>query len=301
MQTDLDDRLGHLPLRQRQELRRALGILFEEFEETLKTKLSPKRKKGRILKVILFGSHARGDWTIDRVTGYVSDFDLLIVVSDEEFVDFDYWDGVEKRFSELNTVYPFRPKPSLIVHSLHDVNDQLSRGRYFFMDILREGIVLYEANGHPFAKPQPLEPEVEHEEAQGYFDRWFPRAEYFINLAQYSIADKQLNHAAFNMHQAVEHFYHCTLLVLALYTPKLHDIKKLGEYCEPFDPRFKEIWPHDTKFARRSFERLRRAYVDARYSMHYEITTEELAWIEERIGALQDLVRKVCEERLKTP
>lgn len=298
MSTDLDDLLSHLPLRQREELRRALGILFEEFEETLKTKLSAKRKKGRILKVILFGSHARGDWVIDRANGYVSDFDLLVVVSDEEFVDFEYWEGAEKRFSELGAVHPFRPKPSLIVHSLQDVNDQLSRGRYFFMDILREGIVLYEAEGHPFARPQPLAPEVEHEEAQGYFEYWFPSAEYFLRLANYSIADKQLSHAAFNMHQAVERLYCCTLLVLSLYTPKLHDIKKLGEYCEPFDPRFKEIWPRDTKLARRSFERLRRAYVDARYSIHYEITPEELTWIGERIAVLQEIVRQVCEERL---
>jgi uncharacterized protein len=298
MSQDLDDLLGHLPRRQREELRRALGILFEEFAETLKTKLSPKRKKGRILKVVLFGSHARGDWTIDRGTGYVSDFDLLIVVSDEEFVDSDYWYGVEKRFSELDAIHPFRPRPSLIVHSLQDVNDQLSRGRYFFMDILREGITLYEAPGHPFAKPRPLEPEIAGKEAQSYFDTWFPGAIRRFELAQEALSRGYGREAAFDMHQAVERLYYCTLLVLSLYTPKLHDIKKLGEYCEPFDPRFKAIWPRDTKFTRRSFERLRRAYVDARYSMHYEITTEELAWIDERIVELQDLVRDVCEKRL---
>lgn len=49
---------------------------------------------------------------------------------------------------------------------------------------------------------------------------------------------------------------------------------------------------------RRSFTRLDRAYVDARYSAHYEITTEELDWLVKRIIILQNLVKQVCEARL---
>ena len=30
--------------------------------------------------VVLFGSHARGDWVEDPETGYRSDYDLLVVV-----------------------------------------------------------------------------------------------------------------------------------------------------------------------------------------------------------------------------
>jgi uncharacterized protein len=294
MRSDLD----HLPHRQREELRRALEILFAEFQESLKTKLSPERLAGRILKVILYGSHARGDWVIDRVNGYVSDFDLLVVVNAEEFTDFEYWERARERFLQLSTVYPHRPSPSPIVHSLGDINDQLSRGRPFFMDILREGIVLYEAEGHPFAEPQPLTPQAAHEEAQGYFDRWFPSADKFRFAAEGLLERKAHNEAAFLFHQTVERLYHCTLLTLTLYSPKLHDIEELRKRCEALDRRLIEAWPRSTKFARRSFQRLKRAYVEARYSSHYEITAEELAWIDERIGALQGLVRIVCENRM---
>jgi len=41
-----------------------------------------------------------------------------------------------------------------------------------------------------------------------------------------------------------------------------------------------------------------RAYVDARYSPHYKITAEELAWLGEHVTALQELVKTACEERL---
>ena len=50
----LPERLTHLPPRKRRELERAAQILFDEMEESLKTKLSEKGRRGRILKLILF-------------------------------------------------------------------------------------------------------------------------------------------------------------------------------------------------------------------------------------------------------
>jgi HEPN domain-containing protein/predicted nucleotidyltransferase len=293
MRSDLDQ----LPRRMQPDLRWALEVLFAEFEAAQKGRLSPKRKGGRILKVILYGSQARGNAVRDPAGGYISDYDLFVVVDNEAFVDSEYWEGVNERFLQRGVVNPMRHPFHFIVHSLADVNDQLARGRYFFMDILREGVVLYEAEGHPF-DPQPLSPEVAHEEAQGYFDERFPSAVHFREVADFSIQRKRFKEAAFLMHQATEHAYHCTLLVLTLYTPKLHDIEKLRRQCERLDSRLIEAWPRDTRRARRFFEKLRRAYVDARYSKHYVITAEELAWLDERVAVLHEIVRTVCEERL---
>jgi hypothetical protein len=75
MRTDLD----HLPPAKRRDLERALQILFEEFRDAHGSPTGP-RKLGRILKVILYGSYARGGWVDEPHTakGYVSDFDLLV-------------------------------------------------------------------------------------------------------------------------------------------------------------------------------------------------------------------------------
>jgi predicted transcriptional regulator len=64
------------------------------------------------------------------------------------------------------------------------------------------------------------------------------------------------------------------------------------------DDRLAAAWPHETKFERRCFELLRAAYVKARYSKHYRITAEELAWLTERVEVLRGLVEVVCQERL---
>src|SRR3546814_1878184 len=87
MRADLD----HLPAAKRRELERVARVLFDEFEDAVKTKLSDKRKGGRILKLILFGSYARGDWVEDRASGYISDYDLLVVVNSETFTDLQTW------------------------------------------------------------------------------------------------------------------------------------------------------------------------------------------------------------------
>ncbi|TCP99036.1 putative nucleotidyltransferase [Rhizobium sp. PP-F2F-G36] len=295
------DRLGHLPENKRRELARVTQILFEEFEDKLKGKLTPEKKLGRILKVILFGSYARGDWVEDRDSGYRSDYDLLIIVNNEDFTDLhDYWDKADERFiRDLSVTNTLDTPVNFIVHSLMDVNDQLARGRPFFSDIVRDGVVLYEMPGYPFATHKPLSVDVARSEAQKYFDKWFARADHRFDLAQTAIMKGYANEAAFDLHQAVERLYHCTLLVLTLYSPKSHRINVLRSHAENLDARLMQVWPRDTRFSRRAFSRLRRAYVEARYSSEYEITPEEIVWLVERVKLLQETVATICSERLR--
>lgn len=58
--------LDHLPERKQREVARVVDILHEEFQDALKDSSAEFKKMGRILKVILFGSYARGDWVDER-------------------------------------------------------------------------------------------------------------------------------------------------------------------------------------------------------------------------------------------
>ena len=44
------------------------------------------------------------------------------------------------------------------------------------------------------------------------------------------------------------------------------------------------------------FEKLKDAYVKARYSRHYRISDEELTWLGERVEELGRVVQEVCIE-----
>ncbi|MFN3808100.1 HEPN domain-containing protein [Asticcacaulis sp.] len=297
----LPDALDHLPDSKRRELEHVVKVLFDSFEGATQTKLSEKRKSGRILKLILFGSYARGDWVEDHLSGYRSDYDLLVVVNTQEFTDLqEYWSEADDRFTrEYTLTHELKTPVSFIVHSLADVNDQLARGRPFFSDIVKDGVMLYEAEGHPLAKTTPLKPELAQTEAQGYFSQWMDRASYNLTLAGYSIADAQWNHAAFNLHQTAEALYHCMLLTLTLYSPKSHRLTFLRSQAEGLDQTLRTVWPENDRFARRCFAKLQRAYVEARYSAEYQIDLAELTWLKERIETLKGVVKAICEAKVE--
>lgn len=296
MKTSLD----HLPLGKRRELEHVLGVIKDEFRKAIANRRAEGLKDGQILKVILYGSYARGDWVEDPVGRYFSDFDLLVVVSDEKLTDvLEFWEGAEKRLRrDLASGANLRTPADLIIHSLDDVNDQLAQGRYFFADIVREGVVLLEEPDHPFVDPQPLPSEAALKEAEKFYREHFTAGQQFLRQAQHAIDDDAPKIAAFDLHQAAEHFYNAVLLVATLYTPKSHNLVRLRNTAEPIDARLAEVWPTETKFQKRCFELLRAAYVKARYSEHYRVTAEELAWMLERLQVLQHLVEVICRERL---
>jgi predicted nucleotidyltransferase/HEPN domain-containing protein len=297
MRTELD----HLPDRKRRDLERIVQILFAEFEDATRLATQSWKRQGRILKIILFGSYARGDWVEDQKGGYFSDYDILVVVSDHRLTDtMEYWAKADDHLMRAVTIDKTITAPvNFIVHDLADVNEQLRHGRPFFVDIARDGIALYELEGHPLTQPRNLPAEKQREEAQRYFDKWFPSADAFKASARFLVERGDCNEAAFNFHQAAERLYHCVLLVLTLYSPKSHKLNFLRSQAESQALELIEVWPRDTRFGKRCFELLRRAYVDARYSPHYKITAPELEWIGERIERLQQVVNQVCEERLK--
>ncbi|APR53178.1 HEPN domain-containing protein [Sphingomonas koreensis] len=296
MKTDLD----HLPSRKQRDIQRIVEIIFAEFEEATKLATQKWKKQGRILKIILYGSHARGDWVSDPVGGYFSDYDILVVVNDERLLELgEIWTHVDDALVREHAVAKrLSAEVGLIAHTMHDVNFQLSRGRPFFIDIVRDGIVLYDLDNRAFDKPQPLTPEVAREEAKASFDQWFKSAGAFLRNAGYAIKDGENNLAAFLLHQATEHAYHTALLVLTLYSPKSHNIKFMRNKAEDIARDLIPIWPRDSKFGRRCWELLRQAYVNARYSPHYKITGPELEWLVERIEILHAEVKSIAEQRL---
>jgi len=288
--------LDHLPERQQRELERVQQILLEEFEKAVARATVPHKRDGKVYKIILFGSYARDDWVDDTENGYQSDFDLLIVVSHEDLTDIaDYWYVAEDRIARDPAIG--RPV-NIIVHSLDEVNQALTRGEYFWIDIARDGVALYELPCHPLATPKPLTAADAYEMAQGYFDQWYPSIDDLLAGAQLYRDRGNQKLAAFSLHQAVERSYICFLLVRTLYFPRSHNIKFLRSLAEDKEPRLVDAWPRTTRLDRSRFERLKRAYVEARYSASYAITNDDLGALAASIERLRGIVAKVSEEHL---
>lgn len=301
MRSDLE----HLPERQQRELHRVRDILVAGFEAA-KTSgggaNSGWRRGGQILKIILFGSYARADWVDEPENGYLSDFDLLIVVNHRKLTNIaDYWWNSEDQILRDPAIGRM---VNLIVHDLQEVNDGLRRGEYFWTDIVRDGIALYEVPSHPFATPQPMTVQDALDTAARFYEKKHRDIGEWLNIAQgqmdRSDAEPHLRaHAAFNIHQAVETAYACFLLVHTFYFPRSHNIKFLRSLAEGVDMGLVEAWPRESRFDRRRFELLKRAYVEARYSDQYDASAEDLDWLMARAKHLRDRVAESSRARVE--
>jgi predicted nucleotidyltransferase/HEPN domain-containing protein len=292
MRNDVD----HLPPAQQEELARATRILMDEFAVAISRTTQPWKKNGKVRKIILFGSYARGDWVDEPENGYQSDYDLLIIVSHADLTDIaDYWYVAEDKI--LRDAAIARPV-NIIVHTLEEVNRGLTRGEYFWVDIARDGIVLYELPGSELAAPMPLTADDAYEMASGYFADWLNKIDTAIEGADFYIGKGHNNDAAFTLHQAAERAYTCFLLVRSQYVPRSHNLKFLRSLAEDREARLVEAWPRTTKLDRRRFELAKRAYVEARYSKNYDIGSDDLQAIRAAVIILRDTVEVVSREWL---
>ena len=292
LKTDLD----HLPEKQQAELARIRTTLLTEFDASIAGGTQTWRKHGKILKIILFGSYARDDWVDEPDNGYLSDFDLLIVVSNPKLTDIaDYWYVAEDKILHDSSI---GRTVNIIVHDLAEVNVAIGRGEYFWTDIVRDGVVLYDLPGHPLAVPKPMTARDALEAAVAHEKVWLPKIASALDLASYAAAKGERKDAAFLLHQAVERAYICVLLVHTFYFPRSHNIKFLRSLAEGLDTYLVTAWPRDTKADRRRFETLKRAYVEARYSDQYEVGDDDLEALEKAAHHLAELVAASASKRI---
>lgn len=281
--------LSHLPKHKREELKEVAGIIKENADVEM---------------IILFGSYARGNWVEDlykegHITyEYKSDYDILVIVVEHgAVIKFGLWRKIESIIRRSSTI---RTRVTLIVHDIKEVNKALSRGQYFFTDIKKEGVLLYDSKRLKLAKAQKLSPEERKLTAHEDFAYWFDSAKGFYEYAMKNGPIRNCNIAAFLLHQATERFYMATLLVFTHYKPKEHDIEKLGKQVSSLDPRFLPIFPRSSQEDERLFELLKKAYIDARYNPKYKVTKKELEYLGERVKKLLRVTREVCKERIES-
>lgn len=271
-------------------------------QQALQDIVAAIRARHDVEMIILFGSHARGDWVEDEYEEdhityeYRSDYDILIVTADKNAERDVAYDNDLR-----NALQPGQQdtRVNTIVHTIQHVNQMLSERRFFFMDILKEGYMLYDSRRYKLARPpKELSPAMMLRHAEEYFEEWSRSGNGFLRMSLHARAEDEPKIAAFLLHQAAERYITCLLLVHTGYRPKEHDMEKLLSQAASFDPRFAAIFPNDTAQQKRLFDLLRRAYVDARYSKSYRIEEEELNAIAERVQALKTLTASVCAAKI---
>ncbi len=255
--------------------------------------------------LILFGSYARGDWVEDKYTEghitytYQSDFDLLVVTEKRsgatQRAEALLTDAIGRRLERMALG---RPTTSIIVEDIKSLNKDLQRGQYFFSDIKREGVLLFDNGRHKLARRRKLDPKQRQKHARDDYNHWFKSASNFYVAYETMMQIPDYNNAAFLLHQATERFFTATILVFTNYKPKTHDLEELVRRASNLHPDFFTVFPRATKQQKRRFDLLRRAYIDARYKRDYKITKAELEYLAGRVRKLQQLTKNICREKI---
>ncbi|WP_375319060.1 HEPN domain-containing protein [Candidatus Tisiphia endosymbiont of Oplodontha viridula] len=186
----------------------------------------------------------------------------------------------------------------MVLESIKTVNSQLEKGHYFFSDIKKEGILLYDSGEFQLAEAKNLPWTERRQIAEKDYEYWFTKgAEFFLECG-YPLERGNYPFSAFLLHQATESFYNAILLVFSSYKPKLHDIRKLGSIAGNYNEELWQIFPHSSIEQRQCFRLLEQAYIEARYNKDYNITKEQLLYLIDRVKKLKTVTEKICLERI---
>ena len=252
------------------------------------------RAMADVERVILYGSHARGDWVDDPANGYLSDFDLAVLVASPALAAVEsLWADCQDRAREVAGDTPV----SLIVHTVDDVRQQLGRGSSFFRDVMTEDIALYDAGRVAITVPA-LTPAMHHALAQEVFTRYLDHAAQLYRSFERNLAHGSLAIAAFELHQVAETLCKAVLVVFTAYLPKLHDLDELGRRCARACPNLGPLVPSDAPDRKRLAGLLRAAYVVARYSFAFEVSHADLEALARYVCVFRARAEHACQERL---
>lgn len=259
--------------------------------------------------VILYGSYPRGNYVVwdERIefgvrTSYQSDFDILIVVSisnykvTENILRFKVTD---EYYEELSPLYPHVTPPQFIVENIKYLNDCLGRSQYFFTDLIKDGILLFDDEQYALAKPRQLNFQEIKEVAECEFRNYYPSAISLTGaLTSYFIPRGDYMNASFLLHQICEKYYYAILLVCTNYKPKNHKLTELSAMVKGFSRTLTVVFPQNTAFEKECFELLCHAYIEGRYNSSFKMTTEQLEYLLSRVEILKEITRKICEDKI---
>ena len=257
--------------------------------------------------IILYGSYARNTYVDydQRIeygirTCFMSDYDILVVTNTRfqrhvishilsKATD-NYYKGMNR--NESTTV-------QFIDESIDDLNKAIDKNRYFYTDIKREGIMLYNSGRYKLARRRKQNYREIKELAEEYYNERFERGNEFLLGAIFYNEQGLHKMASFNLHQACENYYNSIILTFTLYSPKEHSLIKLSARAKTHSLESSKAFPRNTEEEKRLFDLLQDAYVQARYSLHFRITQEDIEALIPKVELLRDIARQCCEERIK--
>ncbi len=250
----------------------------------------------RVDIIMLFGSYARGDFKTERgkEQGKKSDFDILIVVESGDRRK-HVVSKLRGAFKDMEIVV------QTLVVNISVVNKALEENQYFYSDIKKEGIELFNSGRYDFASFKGLSPTRRREIAEADFEEWKDQAEVSFKYAQSAIPNKDFSFASFLLQQTIEMCYTAIEMVFSHYNPHEHNLFVLRDRCVRFHKRLKGVFHYDNEEHTKLFDQLNYAYIGGRYrnEKEFPVDIDKIDFWKQETEAFLKLTEEICLERIE--
>lgn len=257
--------------------------------------------------VVLYGSYARNTYVRRDIrvtdggipTVKISDYDLLVLTK-----------GISSKKAEatLNNIedlffhgkYYDRDTPvQFITEDIATFNKYIEKGRYFYTELKKDGVMLYDSERFKLARRRKLDFTEIKQQAQEYYDEKFARAYSFLCDAQGAYNREDYRQASFHLHQACENYYYAIRLTFTQQNSRQHNLDKLSKSVKKYSDDLAGVFPKDTPEEIRLFDLLKASYVNARYDPEFVATKEDIDALIPKVELLRDITERICEEKIR--
>ena len=258
--------------------------------------------------IILYGSYARGEYVIwdetyderGGTTYYQSDLDILVICDtrDANKAERHAREVIVPKYDTRMEGKRHPAPPSIIVENPTTINRAIRRKHYFFYEIIKDGILLYNDGTFQIGKPEKLPYREIKQYAEEEYAECFPLAEGFLRHGHLDKEEENYKLGSFELHQACERYYKTFTLVYSGIRPKSHELKVLGAMVRSCSREFANVFPTHTFEDNKAFDKLCRAYIEARYNRLFTVNKEEYEYMLARTEVLREVTIRECAARM---
>jgi uncharacterized protein len=274
----------------------------EEISKILKIILNIWKNYIKPEKIILFGDYIKWDFLEnnlikewDQIVEYKTTIQILIITrkpTQEKNMRLsrEVMSSIKNNKSITNSV-------NIVIEDIFNFNQWINEKRYFYLDIIREWILLYDSSKYKINEVKKLTKKEIKQIQKEDFDNWFSIAKEFLKDYKNAYGRKSYKMAIFYLHQSTELFITCYLLVKSWYKPKTHDLEILYSKLKEESNKFNK-WFNLTN-ENYYFELLKWAYINSRYKKNYIVNKQELDVLFIKVIDLSVIIENLCLNEIK--
>ena len=256
--------------------------------------------------IILYGSYARGTYVsydereeFGIPTSFKSDYDILVINSAWSY------DKIENKLASVRNIYDkrgdhrYRVPVQFIHDSIKKVNEDLKYSRYFYTELKRDGIMLYNRGKNKLARRKPLKFGEIKKQGEEYFGEKYAKARLFMEQAVFMYDKEEYVMSSFNLHQACENLFNAIMLTFTLKNDKEHNLEELFKALRGYAPELIRVFPVGNEEEERLFKILVCSYIEARYNPEFKVSREDVEDLMVKVEKFEEVTKQVCERRIK--